>query len=151
MLISKQQFTFLSGFNPNFKYGEDFDFIFRYLKTFPDKKISLLNERTYKYLIRQNSLMTNGSIEKYQLFYSNFLETLSELKASFPIKDENSVKLRITTSIIRTSALYCSYDSFYKLLNSLGSFGVTKEFSLKQKIIIFISKNRVAYNLLRFI
>ncbi len=151
MLISKQQFTFLNGFNPNFKYGEDFDFIFRYLKTFPDKKISLLKERTYKYLIRQNSLMTNGSIEKYQLFYSNFLKTLSELKGSFAIKDENSVILRITTSIIRTSALYCNYDSYYKLLKSLTSFGVKKELFLKQKIIIFIFKNRIAYKLLRFI
>lgn len=119
MLIKKNIFDKLNGFNPKFRYGEDFDFLIRLFIFFPNLKIQYIDSKSYKYLIRKNSLMTSSNYMKYSLFYENFMNTLKSIKNYSSSKIIKKIYHRFISSIIRTTAINLDYTGYHKVLISL--------------------------------
>jgi glycosyltransferase involved in cell wall biosynthesis len=147
MVLDKNTFKQLDGFNSEFKYGEDFDFLIRLFLMFGNSEISLIDSKTYKYLIRQNSLMTSNNYQKYINFYHNFIKTLISNSGYLSKHMYNKILTRIITSIIRTSALYNSFFDYKIVIVSILENKMAVK-SLYHLLILTLSYNKLIYSLL---
>lgn len=85
LMISKDVFKTFQ-FNDKLRFGEDVEFMWRLFSHLD--RIGHCNQRSYKYLIRKNSLMTTYSYEKDQVFIEEFSKTMRYLSDEFPSREE---------------------------------------------------------------
>jgi glycosyltransferase involved in cell wall biosynthesis len=147
MLISKNLFEKLNGFNSSFRYGEDFDFLIRLFINFSNIQIQYFDSKSYKYLIRQNSLMTSNNYEKYVIFYSNFMNTFNSLIGITSSRMLKKIHYRFISSIIRTTALNLDYQGYYKVILSIIS--KTKIDNYLLTFFLKISLNKIVFRLIK--
>jgi glycosyltransferase involved in cell wall biosynthesis len=83
-LLIKKDFLLSNDllFNPLFLYGEDVEFLVRLFSK--SKSIGYINSKTYKYLVRENSLMTKQKVDKVLFFIKGLKELLDKLELIYP-------------------------------------------------------------------
>lgn len=85
LMISKQLFE-KYRFNERLRFGEDVEFMWRVFSNI--ERIGHCNQKSYKYLIRPNSLMTSYSSEKDKVFVNEFKTTIDRLIKEFPNREK---------------------------------------------------------------
>lgn len=73
-------------FNDRLKYGEDVEFMWRLFSTI--EKIGHHYRKTYKYLIRENSIMTTYSLDRDKIFIEEFSLSMDNLKSMYPLNTD---------------------------------------------------------------
>ena len=103
-------------FNEKLRYGEDIDFMWRIFPSLTE--IGCTETATYKYLQRQNSLMSNQNIERVLVLIDEFQKTIDALIKKYPQDDEIFRFLRGKTllAFFRTFAETSSLEVFKNLL-----------------------------------
>lgn len=104
-------------FNEKLRYGEDIDFMWRLFPTID--AISATGNNTYKYLIRENSLMTKQNIERVELLCKEFQETVYGLEEQYPNERYiwKYLYAKALLAFYRTFAEASQYEDFILLLN----------------------------------
>lgn len=96
------------SFNVKLKFGEDVEFLWRVISSI--NKCAFNTGRTYKYLVRPNSLMTNQKIDKIEIFLKEFKKTINGL--SFEENYKNKIIGRTYFAINHSFAKYSEYPMF---------------------------------------
>lgn len=99
-------------FNENLKYGEDVEFLWRMLSHI--RKCAHYEEKSYKYLCRPNSLMTNQNLDKIIIFMSEFKKTIKETNYKYDAKQ--IIVSRTFFGICHSCAKNSEYELFKKLI-----------------------------------
>lgn len=103
-------------FDERLRYGEDIDFMWRLFPTLD--KIGYTSRKSYKYLQRENSLMTNQNIDRVIVLLAVFRETVEVNKKMYP-KDSRIFKFlygKAALAFYRTFAESASLELFKELL-----------------------------------
>ena len=128
-LLFKTKFLFDNklAFNPELRFGEDAEFIWRML--FECKKIGHERNNTYKYLTRENSLMTSPAIDKALVFSQELKKTFNHLKTLNPDNEYflNSVYNRIMLGLYRSYAAFSTDDVWSQLLGIFPTREIAKK------------------------
>lgn len=85
LLISKEIINRIV-FNEKLRFGEDVEFMWRVFSHVD--RVGHCFQRSYKYLIRENSLMTTYSFDKDKVFVSEFRSTINQLIDEFPYRTD---------------------------------------------------------------
>lgn len=100
-------------FNESVRYGEDFAFVFSYIKKC--KKVAVVNEKLYKYIVRPNSEMTKKFSEK-QITFVDYLKDLANNETNPKIK----TILLTWLSFTGNSLLFLAKRSKYENIENLN-------------------------------
>lgn len=109
-------------FNEKLKHGEDVEFIWRWLSVI-DRCVHI-SSKTYKYLCRPNSLMTNQNVENITFFFQEFDQSIMNTGLSSQMKKK--VISRVNFGIYHAFAKNSSYKLFKKLLSKTEYKSLTK-------------------------
>ena len=117
LLIDRELLSDNLLFNEKLRYGEDVEFMWRLFSTID--KIGRIREKTYKYLIRSNSIMTTIGIERGEIFLREFKTTISRLSSIYPDNKDlyEIVYFRTMLGWLNSVAKTSSYELFEKCLN----------------------------------
>lgn len=99
-------------FNEKLKYGEDAEFMWRVFSL--TGQVGRVKEKTYKYLIRQNSIMTTVGIERGRVFSEELHKTMKDLAVKYPENGSiyDLAYCRYMLGWLKTVAIISSYDIF---------------------------------------
>jgi glycosyltransferase involved in cell wall biosynthesis len=121
------------SFNPDLKFGEDIEFMWRLFATVDN--VVHVPHKTYKYLIRKNSLMTNQNVDKVINLIVTF-ERTSEI-VNKKLLEKNIV---ISSKLIYSRAVFSILHSFIKS----SKYSDTKQ--LKRRINLKLISNELKTN-----
>lgn len=101
-------------FDSRLRFGEDVEFLWRLLDCISEA--GYIKNKTYKYLVRENSLMTNQNVDRIKVFRSVFQNSVSQLK---DMSDEQKTAIieRVNFGIIHSFAKNSSYEMLLELLH----------------------------------
>lgn len=121
MLFDKNVLSEMEGpFAEGLRYGEDADFIWRVL--YQREEFSYVHCKSYKYLIRNNSLMTTYDSERIKNFFNRFSKTMDTLKKQHP--DEQTLLQeaydRVVFAQLRSTAKCTTYNVFDKACTAIN-------------------------------
>lgn len=126
-------------FNEKLRYGEDVEFMWRLFSEI--EYIGFTGNNTYKYLIRDNSIMTSLNLEIDKIFLEEFKLTIESLKVSFPTykKIYDYVYARTLLGWLHSIARKSTYTEFTEakyLICENEIFCLLKKFPDKRIIIL---------------
>lgn len=106
-------------FNENMRFGEDSDYIWRTL--FACKKIAKTNMKTYKYLVRTNSIMRSITQTQADIYLVEFSNTIKLLENCFPQKMDilHVIFYRELIGFIHAYAKCSSFSEFSRILKKI--------------------------------
>lgn len=114
-------------FNESLRFGEDVEFMWR---LFPSiEKIGYIKAPYYKYLLRENSLMSNQNIERIINLNEIYSNTILNIKKQYP-NDEKVLKFmpaRTTIALIHSFAKQSNYNTFRELIIRLKYKDILKQ------------------------
>lgn len=120
LLINKQ---FLINnklyFDENLRFGEDVEFMWRlFVKV---ERLIMIDAAYYKYLIRNNSIMTNQNINKIIMLNKIYSNTVNKISEEYPKYNYifKYMPSRIKFACIHSYSKQSNYNSFKDLLNKL--------------------------------
>ena len=118
-LIINTELTKKTLFNEHLKYGEDVDFMWRLFSNVD--RIGHVKKKTYKYLIRDNSIMTTIDLERGLVLKKEFANTIIKLCQAYPIYSNIYVYVYYRTMLgwINSVAKSSDYITFTKCIKSV--------------------------------
>lgn len=113
-------------FNEKLKYGEDAEFMWRLFSTID--RIGEIKDNSYKYLIRDNSIMTSVSIEKGKIFQNEFYNSLQDIQRKDPKNKKIYMQAyyRNILGWIHVLACNCNYETFKLGLSTVSRSDIYK-------------------------
>ena len=101
-------------FNEKLRYGEDAEFMWRVFSA--NTRIGHYKQKSYKYLIRSNSIMTTVGMERGIVFSEELKKTLDQLKIDYPQYKSvyDMAYCRYMLGWLRTVAINSNFDMFRK-------------------------------------
>lgn len=114
-------------FNEKLKFGEDVDFIWRII-TFGEK-VGHVYAKSYKYLIRENSIMTNQTPEKALVLRLEFKHTMQRISDENPDKKKfyDLVYNRVMLGVMHSFAAQTTKGAFHNLAIQMDSKKISGE------------------------
>lgn len=111
-------------FNEGLRYGEDIDFMWRLFPTL--HSIGCTNISTYKYLIRNNSLMTNQNVSRVETAIKELNYSIEENKKKYPndIRIWEVLPARTYLSFCRSFARSSTYQVFRDFISNTNKFDI---------------------------
>lgn len=100
-------------FNEKLKYGEDVEYLWRLLSKI--QWCAYFDSKSYKYLKRPNSLMTNQNIERIEIFILQFKKTMQELDFEESFKEK--VLARVYFGICHSCAKNSTFLLFKEMID----------------------------------
>lgn len=131
-------------FNEKLRYGEDAEYMWR-LFSFVDR-IGDAKSYTYKYLLRDNSIMSSINIEKGIVFQKEFLKSLERLKITYPkySKYYDWAYYRNVLGWVHSVAINSTYKDFKLCLQTVSMNSLYQNLinfpDIKIKILVIILK-----------
>ncbi len=137
-------------FNERLRFGEDVEFMW-HLFSYADTVIHV-EQNSYKYLIRNNSIMSSASTDKWILFIEVFKESLEKLGKVFPENKDtyHVVYNRTLLGLGRVVAKNTEYSSFVDFIKKYDKKEIRKVLKkskdIKVRIMaIILYSNRLFY------
>lgn len=133
-------------FNENLKYGEDVEFMWRLFSV--SNGIEHAKQDSYKYLIRSNSIMSSPTFDKWDIFVSEFKETMSNLSRQYPSDKDTYVYVynRTLLGLLHTVAKNTDLSSFIEFSNKMNCKRISNSLfrygNLKTKIFAMLLLNQ---------
>lgn len=107
------------------KYGEDAEFMWRLFSE--DCAVGRTRLKTYKYLLRENSIMSTFDFKKGENFSNRYKSSLHKLAEKYP---ENTMTYKYAyyrnmLGWLHTTAKTSTYNNYIKVLNYVGKTEIT--------------------------
>ena len=141
-------------FNEKLRYGEDVEYMWRLFSEIDC--IVHVKQKTYKYLQRDNSIMTTSSMDKWGIFSVVFSLTIDDLKNRYPEYRNvyEFVYNRTLLGMLNTAAKNCAIKDYLSLCDNLDFCKLRRSLissaSLKTRIVaVLIIFKRMYYYTIR--
>lgn len=107
-------------FNEKLRFGEDVDFMWKLFSV--TRGIIHVKQNSYKYLVRENSIMNSTTTDKWEIFINEFRSTIKSLELEYPEdKDIYTVVFNRTmlglSRIVAKNTDYGRYKEFARKYN----------------------------------
>lgn len=127
MMLKKSYLDKVGIFNEKLRFGEDVEFIWRALCG--TNKIGHIKAGTYKYLIRENSIMSHQSTDRATLFCCEFRKSINKLVDEGKIDKTmgENVYNRVVFGLMHSFAKQSDFSSFKNLIAEIDGKCVCKK------------------------